>query len=449
MLGFAGTRSWVYVQHIDGTFQRVRRWTFLALHLVLFGLPWLKLGGNPALLFDLPGRRLYAFGATFTANDTILLLIILLFLAFSLFFFTSLFGRLWCGYGCPQTVFLDAWVRPIERWIEGERTTRIRRDEGPWTIDRAWRKGAKWALFGIAAFVVSMSFMSFFVPARELWTGQGGSVAYALVAIFSGGWFLDFAWFREQFCNYLCPYARFQSAMIDDQTIIIAYDEARGEPRGGKAAKADGRCIECSKCVTVCPAGIDIRQGFQLECIGCARCIDACADVMGRFEHESLVGYSNLATLQGRRTRFWRPRTVAYAALLSALAVGMTSLLALRVPFDASVARAPGSLYTLDSDGYVRNTYLLRISNNLPGAPIAFSVDVDGLAGAEVTIQEFELAATENRVVPMVVRVPNGAAAAGRTLPMTVRIGSPRTGERLLQTTFKTAADSAVRGTGL
>jgi cytochrome c oxidase accessory protein FixG len=442
MLGFAGTRNWVYVQHIDGSFQQIRRWTFLALHVILFGVPWLKIGGNPALLFDLPGRRLYAFGATFTANDTILLLIVLLFLAFSLFFFTSLFGRLWCGYGCPQTVFLDAWVRPIERWIEGERTTRIRRDAGPWTTDRAWRKAAKWMLFAAAALVVSMSFMSFFAPARELWTGRGGPVEYALVAIFTGGWFLDFAWFREQFCNYLCPYARLQSALVDDQTLITAYDELRGEPRGGRAARTEGRCIECSKCVTVCPAGIDIRNGFQLECIGCARCIDACDDVMSRFGHTSLIGYSNLATLQGRRTRFWRPRTVGYAALLSALAVGMTTLLATRVPFDASVARAPGSLYTVDDDGFVRNTFLLRISNNLPGEPVAFSVNVDGLAGAEVTVPPVELASTENRVVALVVRVP-GSAASGRTLPMNVRIGSARTGDRVLHTTFKTAGDSA------
>jgi cytochrome c oxidase accessory protein FixG len=438
MLGFRGTREWVYVQHVSGRFQRIRGWTFLGLHFILFGLPWLKVSGNPALLFDLPGRRLYAFGATFTASDTILLLIILLFLAFSLFFFTSLFGRLWCGYGCPQTVLLDAWVRPIERWIEGERTTRIRRDSGPWTPDRAVRKAAKWSLFLAAAFVVSMSFMSFFTPARELWTLNASDAAYALVGIFTVGWFLDFTWFREQFCNYLCPYARFQSAMIDDQSLIIAYDTRRGEPRGGKAARSDGRCIECSKCVVVCPAGIDIRNGFQLECTGCARCIDACTDVMGRFEHESLIGYGSLATLAGRRARFWRPRTIGYAALLAGLVVSMTALLALRVPFDASVARAPGSLYTLDQDGYVRNTYLLRISNNLPGEPVSYAITVEGLHGAEVTTQPFELASTEGRVVPLVVRVPNRDAAA-RTLPMTVRIGSSRAGERVLQTTFKTA----------
>jgi cytochrome c oxidase accessory protein FixG len=443
MLGFAGTRNWVYVQHITGRFQRLRRWTFVGLHVVLFGLPWLTISGNPALLFDLPGRRLYAFGATFTASDTLLLLIILLFLAFSLFFFTALFGRLWCGYACPQTVLLDAWVHPVERWLEGERTTRIRRDQAGWTWDRLWRKGAKLTLFALAAFVVSMSFMSFFTPARELWTGAAGTASYALVAFFTGVWFLDFTWFREQFCNYLCPYARFQSVMVDDHTLTISYDPRRGEPRGGKTAKVEGRCIDCAKCVVACPTGIDIRNGFQLECIGCARCIDACTDVMGRFGHETLIAYGNLAALQGKRTRLVRPRTIGYAALLAGLSAGLVAALAMRVPFDASVARAPGSTYTVDDDGFVRNTYLLRISNNLPGEAMAFTIGIEGLEGAQVTSPALELEATEGRLVPVVVRLP-GERATARALRLKMRIGSERAGERVLETTFMTAGD----GTG-
>ncbi len=441
MLGFAGTRNWVYLQHIDGRFQRIRRWTFVALHLVLFGLPWLHVGGTPALLLDLPRRRLYAFGGIFTATDTLLLLLVLLFLAFALFFFTSLFGRLWCGYACPQTVLLDAWVRPIERWIEGERTTRMRRDAGGVTWERAWRKAAKWSLFLLAAFVISMTFASYFTPANVLWTGQASAVSYGLVAFFAGAWFLDFTWFREQFCNYLCPYARFQSAMTDDNTLIIAYDPARGEPRGGKSAKTAGRCIDCRKCVTGCPQGIDIRQGFQLECITCARCIDACTDVMGRFGHESLIQYGSLAKLAGRRTRFWRPRTVAYAAVLSTILLAGTALVNLRVPFEASVTRAPGSLYTVDADGWVRNTYLLRLANNQPDRMLSFDVSVDGLVDAQVVTPRVELLPEEGRVVPLVVRLP-AASASARTLPLRVRVATG-TGTRLLETTFKTAGEGA------
>ncbi|NJD10683.1 MAG: cytochrome c oxidase accessory protein CcoG [Gemmatimonadetes bacterium] len=442
MLRFQGTRNWVYPLWIDGRFQRLRRWAFLALHLILFLTPWISIGGNQALRFDLQERRLYAFGAIFTASDTLLLLFLLLFLAFSLFFFTSLYGRLWCGYACPQTVFLEAWVRPIERWLEGERATRMRRDQGPWTAGRALRKAAKWALFLVAAFIVSMAFMSYFAGARELWTGRAGPVEYTLVGIFTVAWFWDFAWFREQFCNFLCPYARFQSVLQDPDTLTISYDPARGEPRGADAKKS-GRCIDCKKCVVVCPAGIDIRNGFQLECIGCAACIDACDSVMTRLGHRSLVVYGTLNQLQGKPTRRLQVRTVVYAALLLALAVATGAVLATRVPFEASVGRAPGSLYTLDDDGRVRNTFLLRIANNTASADsVAFqlALELEGLPDAELIAPEVKLAPEEGRLVPLVVRVRAHDVVA-RTIPLRLRVRSPL-GERVLATTFKSGGES-------
>ncbi|HEU5040687.1 MAG TPA: cytochrome c oxidase accessory protein CcoG [Gemmatimonadales bacterium] len=436
MFGFSGTREWVYPLAVDGRYQRLRRWTFLALHLVLFVTPWVLIQGHPALLFDLEARRLYAFGAIFTAADTILLLLMLLFLAFALFFFTSLYGRLWCGYACPQTVFLDAWIRPLERWIEGDRAQRRRRDEIGWSFDRVWRKAAKWSLFALVSFVTAMAFMSFFAGARELWTGRAGPVEYALVGIFTVGWFLDFAWFREQFCNYLCPYARFQSALTDEDTLQISYDARRGEPRGDAAARAEGRCTACNRCVAVCPAGIDIRDGFQLECIACARCVDACEDVMGNLGHASLVRYSTLAADQGGATRRLHPRTVVYAGLLTGIAAAWAALLLTRAPFEAGVSRAPGSLFTVDADGEVRNTYLLRITNNDPvPEPIPFSIKVEGLPGAEVVAQDVRLGTTESRTLPLVIRI-RPTAALPRTVPIKVRITSPRS-EMLLDATFK------------
>jgi polyferredoxin len=193
----------VYPQSIKGRFMTIRRWTFLGLHLLLLITPWIMVNGNPAFRVDLPARRVFLFGSIFTASDTIFLLLVLWFLAFSLFFFTAVFGRIWCGYACPQTVFLESWIRPIELWIEGDRLTRKRRDTKGWTFDRAWRKAAKWSVFLAVSVFLAMAGMSIFAGARELWTGQAGPVEYSLTAIFTFFWFWDFTWFREQFCSYV------------------------------------------------------------------------------------------------------------------------------------------------------------------------------------------------------------------------------------------------------
>lgn len=441
MLGFAGTREWVYPQSVKGRFMSIRRWTFLGLHVLLFVTPWIVVGGYPLLRIDIPARRVFLLGELFTASDTIFLLLLLLFLAFALFFFTAWLGRIWCGYACPQTVFLETWIRPIELWIEGDRSRRKRRDAQGLSVDLAWRKAAKWSLFLAVSFLLAMAFVSLFAGAPELWTGRAGPVSYGFVAVTTAIWFLDFTWFREQFCNYLCPYARFQSALTDDETLLIAYDVVRGEPRSpGRDAAEDGRCIECGKCVVVCPQGIDIRDGFQLECIQCARCIDACQGVMERLGHPTLVRYSSIAEDAGSRVRRLRPRTVVYAGLLAALVIAGGALAARRVPFEVTVNRAPGSLYTLDADGFVRNTYLLQITNNTPGDPISYGVAVEGLAGVQVLSQSGDLilGPTESRTLPLVVRIPASEGLA-RTVPIDVRVTSPD-GAVVVPTTFMTGA---------
>jgi cytochrome c oxidase accessory protein FixG len=440
MVGFAGTRQWIYVQSVEGKFTTIRRWTFAALHVFLFVTPWVPVGGHPALLFDLESRQLFVLGQIYTAEDTIFLLIVLLFLAFTLFFFTSLFGRMWCGYACPQTVFLEAWIRPLEKLIEGDRSARLHRERRGLSFAMAWRKAVKWGVFLAVASVVSMAIMSYFAGAPELWTLRGGRVEYALVAIFTVVWFLDFAWFREQFCNYLCPYARFQGALTDDETVQITYLPERGEPRGGKAAATDGRCIECGKCVVVCPAGIDIRDGYQLECIACARCIDACVSVMEKLNHETLVAYRSEAERSGRKVRLLRPRTVAYGVMLVGLIVVGSAMVMGRVPFQASVNRAPGSLFNVDDDGYVRNTYLLKVTNNAASTePVAYRVRVEGLEDAVVVTQDIVLASSESRTVPLVIRVP-ASGGLDRTIPIRVHVVAPG-GELVLDATFKTGAE--------
>lgn len=436
--GMSGTREWVYPQSIQGTFTRLRRWTFLLLHLALFVAPWITVKGHPLLLIDLPHRRVHLVGAIFTPADTIFLVLLLLFLAFSLFFFTAIFGRIWCGYACPQTVFLESWIRPLEQWIEGDRTQRKRRDAAPWTFDWVWRKAAKWGAFLAVSVLLGMAMTSIFAGARPLWTGQASLTSYAFVAIFAAFWFVDFTWFREQFCIYVCPYARFQSALTDDESLLISYDETRGEPRGAKRGP-EGGCIACQKCVVVCPQGIDIREGFQLECIQCARCIDACESVMSRFDQPTLVRYSSIATDQGAPPRPFRPRTLVYGGLLTTLTAAAMVLLLGRVPFEASVNRAPGSLFTVDADGYVRNTFLLQITNK-ESTPetVLYQVALDGLDDAELTMSELTVEPEQTRTIPFVVRLP-AASAGDRTLPFTLRIESP-SGALLLPTTFKTGA---------
>jgi len=440
MFGFSGTREWVYPQSIRGRWMTLRRWTFFGLHVVLFVLPWITLNGHPLLRVDLPARRVFLFGQIYTASDTIFLLLLLLFLAFSLFFATAILGRVWCGYACPQTVFLETWIRPIELWIEGDRSRRKRRDAAGLSLDLVWRKIVKWLLFGAVSLLLGMAFMSIFAGARELWTGQAGPVEYTLVVIIAGSFFLDFVWFREQFCNYLCPYARFQSALADDHSLTVTYDIGRGEPRGkGPAVAAAGRCIECSKCVAVCPQGIDIRDGFQLECIQCARCIDACTSVMEPLGHRTLVQYSTIAASEGRPVKKLRGRTLVYGGLMTALVASTIVLMATRTPFEATVNRAPGSLFTIDADGYVRNTFLLSLTNNDPAtAEQEYVVTVDGLDGAEVLTEPVRLASMESRIVPLIVRAPQTPGLA-RTVPLHVHVRGDRT-EIMLETTFKSGS---------
>jgi cytochrome c oxidase accessory protein FixG len=441
MLGFNQTREWVYPQSISGDFTTLRKWTFLGLHVILFVVPWINANGHPILQFDLPARRFYVLGQILTASDTIFLLMLTLFLAFTLFFVTSLWGRLWCGYACPQTVFLESWIRPIELWVEGDRSRRLRRDRAGFSFDKAWRKLAKWGLFLAVSLLLSMAMVSYFAGARNLWTGSAGPVAYSFVGVLTFLWFWDFTWFREQFCNYLCPYARFQSALTDDETLLIHYDEVRGEPREkGTVAARDGRCIDCNKCVVVCPQGIDIRDGFQLECIQCARCVDACTSVMEPLGHPTLVRYSTIAEEEGRKVRALRPRTIIYGGLLTSIILATVTLMVGRVPFEAAVNRAPGTLFTVDGDGFVRNTYLLSITNKSAVTDsVTYRVFVDDLAEAEVLTQEVRIASGESTTVPLIVRVPV-AAEIERTAHMHVRVASDL-GEVVLSTTFKTGAE--------
>jgi cytochrome c oxidase accessory protein FixG len=421
MWGFSGNRRWVYARGIAGRFQRVHRISGLLLLALLFAAPWVVIHGQPAFRVDLPGRRLFLLGCVFSSSEAFNLVLLALIAAFSLFFFTSLLGRLWCGYTCPQTVFLEEWIRPLEHAIEGDRGARMRRDQGAWTWDRLWRKALKLTLFAALAGVVSATVVSYFSGARALWTGGAGPVDYAVVAILSVGLFLDWAWFREQLCNYLCPYARFQGALTDDHSLVISYDAPRGEPRGkGRAAAQAGNCIDCGKCVDVCPAGIDIRDGFQLECIACARCIDACQTVMPRLGFPTLVRYSTVAADAGAPTRPLRGRTLVYAGLLALLVAGLGLRLAGHDRMELLVNRQPGSLFVVDDDGAIRNVFMVHVTNRDAAAGHLYVVSIHGLDHAELGAAPIELGALESRVIPVQVRMP--ADAVDRATEFTLRV---------------------------
>lgn len=421
-------RAWVVAQSVRGRFQRVHRWTGALLQLVLFAAPWVQIGGHPAVWINLPDRRLYALGAVFTPRDSLLLVIIGLFAAFSLFTFTALYGRLWCGYACPQTVFLEEWIRPVEALIEGERGMRLARDRGGWTLDRARRKAIKWSFFALLAGALSMTLVSYFTTPMRLWSGAASSAEYALVAVASLTIFLDFAWFREQFCNYLCPYARFQGALADEESQVVAYDAKRGIID----------CIDCKKCVVVCPQGIDIREGFQLECITCARCVDACAPIMARNGKVNLIGYTTLAEARGGTARFVRPRTALYGGLLLALAAAFVWVINARPSMAVSIARAPGSTYTIDADGMVRNTYLLSVTSNDPSLTYADGIiRPDTLPDhAELIAPPFTLPPAQRVVIPVVVRLP-AADETARSVPISLRVTTAGA-DVVIATTFLT-----------
>jgi cytochrome c oxidase accessory protein FixG len=436
-----GSRKWVYPQRIKGQFDNIRRWTFIVLQAWMFITPWIYWHGLPLVQVDMSERRMFVFGGIYTAQDTVFLFLSILASAFVLFLITALWGRVWCGYACPQTVFLDGWVHRIEGYIEGSRGKRMALDKKPWNAEKARKKILKHAIFMLLAAFVSMSIVSWFADTVSLWTGQGTWPQYGAVAFLTAAWYADFAWFREQFCNYLCPYARFQGALSGPNSFTVSYDAVRGEPRKkGKRKEGDssaGACIDCNKCVAVCPQGIDIRDGFQLECIACTRCIDACTSVLGKLNQPTLVRYSTVNLDKGAKSHKWvRFRTVLYSLLLLGIGGTFTTLLASRHEIQGTVSRTPGTLFTIDDDGWIRNTYLVRVVNNHPGEPSTFELSVEGLPNAQVIAPPVTLPQAEAMTVPLVVRIPPDSDVA-RTAPMEVMIKAPHD-TISLNATFKT-----------
>src|SRR5690606_21433497 len=276
--------------------------------------PFIKIGGKPIVFLDVAHRRFHLFGASFNSNDFWLVFFLVTGIGFGLIFVTTLFGRVWCGYACPQTVFLEGIYRRVERLIEGNRNDRIRRNHGPWNFDKIWRKSTKFVLFLAISVGLAHVFLAYFVSFPSMWTMVTSPPtehieAFIWTTAFAAVTFFNFGWFREQVCLIICPYGRLQSVMTDRNTFNVAYDVTRGEPRGKPSEEGVGDCVDCRRCVQVCPTGIDIRNGLQLDCVGCASCIDACDEVMDKLGRpRGLIRYDSPNGLEGKKRRFLRPR---------------------------------------------------------------------------------------------------------------------------------------------
>lgn len=420
----------IYPREVRGRYARLRRIAMFVLLGLFYAGPWLTWNGRQAVLFDLPARKFYIFGLTMWPQDFVYLALLLVILAVSLFFFTALAGRLWCGYACPQTVWTEAFVA-IERLIEGDRSKRIRLDKAPWTWNKIWRKSLKQLLWISLALYTGFTFVGYFVDiqilAGDLLTLSAGNWEKFWVLFYGFATYGNAGFLREQVCKYMCPYARFQGAMFDRDTLIITYDEERGEPRGprrrGLEPKAAGLgdCIDCTICVQVCPTGIDIRKGLQYECIACAACIDACDTVMDKMNYpRGLIRYTTEHAIQHKRYRLLRPRTLVYSFILLTLLSLMTAAMVLRPPVIVDVIRDRNALYRdVGRDGIV-NDYSVRIVNK-QNVDREYVLAVRGIEGAELRSESrFSVPAESVFTLPASVLVPHSFAAGGHAIEFVV-----------------------------
>lgn len=423
------SRQKIYPRSVSGLFSKWR-WALVWLtQIVFYGLPWLEWNARQGVLFDLEARRFYIFGLVLYPQDFIYLTGLLVISALALFLFTAVAGRLWCGYACPQTVYTEIYLW-IEKKVEGDRSARMRLDQSALSLEKfgkKWLKHFLWVAFGLWT---GLTFVGYFTPIREL----GSAVLAWDLGPWQSFWifFYGFATYgnagflREQVCKYMCPYARFQSAMFDKDTMVVTYDEKRGEPRGARSKKADfktlglGSCVDCTLCVQVCPTGIDIRKGLQYECIGCGACIDVCDDVMDKMGYpRGLIKYSTQNGIANNWTRAQmirrglRPRVLVYSGILLAICVALGVSLFLRTPLKVDVIRDRGALARMVEQGRIENVYRLQVMNATEAAQ-TYQLSVSGLPGIVIASEpSVEVRPTEVRSVAVRVQVPPGTADSG------------------------------------
>ncbi|ARP94986.1 cytochrome c oxidase accessory protein CcoG [Bordetella genomosp. 13] len=422
-------RGKIYARSVQGRYARWRVIMVLLTQAVFYGTPWLQWNDRQAVLFDLGARKFYLFGLVLWPQDVVYLAALLIISALSLFLFTAIAGRLFCAYACPQTVYTEIFMW-IERKVEGDRIARIRLDSAPFSLRKLRIKATKHAAWLAVAGWTGYTFIGYFAPIRELGmaavTLQLGPWQWFWMLFYSFATWGNAGFMRETVCKYMCPYARFQSVMVDRDTLVVTYDRERGDPRGGRSRKADhhaaglGDCVDCHLCVQVCPTGIDIRDGLQYMCIGCGACIDACEPVMDKMQYpRGLIRYTSERAMQSRRpgVRVLRPRVLAYGALLLVLASGLMAALAMRNPLRMDVLRDRGVLGREVAGGLVENVYQLQLINT-SREPLSLRLSASGmdgltvLAGREGT-DTVLVPPESNRLMPLALRAPLGASGPG------------------------------------
>ena len=423
----------VYPREVHGIYATMRVLAVVILLGLFYGVLWLHWDGQQLLLFDLPARRFHIFGLTLFPQDFFFLSAIMIIGALTLFFFTALAGRLWCGYACPQTVWTEVFLW-IERKVEGDRRNQMKLDKSPWTGRKLAVKTTKHGIWVVLSLWTGFTFVGYFTPVLELgarfMTWDLGPWELFWIFFYGFATYGNAGWMREQVCIYMCPYARFQSAMFDNNTLVISYDSARGESRGARKRSTDhraaglGDCIDCTMCVQVCPTGIDIRDGLQYQCISCAACVDACDRVMDKMGYEKgLIRYTTENALSGEKVRILRPRIVIFGIALLALVVALAVGIASRTPLVLDVIRDRNTLYRETGEGLVENVYTLKLIN-MDDTDHRYAITVSGIEGMELDLDTDQIPVAAHEVLSVSARVradPYSLERASSTIVFTLQ----------------------------